>query len=407
MRATCIAPLALVMLIVAGGCARRGESSAENPNTPLAQVGGKKITVADLEKKLEQVPRLARAEFTGETGRARMVQRIVEEEMLLRAAKAEGIENDAAVRAKLEEIRRETLIQAYLDKKRVEASKVTEEEIRAYYDAHPEEYTSEEALRVRMLVLEDRSRTERIRDIAAQGTVRFEEVCTKYCTNPEMLAAQGLAPEWVRKGRAVQWIGNHPKFHEVAFATPPGEISPVIEIPQGFVILRVEEKREAALRPFEEARADVEGRVTREKAADALPRLLEDLKKRYQVKIFEPEGRSAEELFAQAQAQADPHARIKLYQEILDRHPNDAHAVEALFMIGFIQSEELGDRTSAKASFERVIREHPESDLAESARWMLSDESQKPPPFEPDSANVSLSPRGPTSHEPPKKGTGS
>ncbi len=384
-RITGVLALAVAVLASGGGCARRGETSAESPNTPLAEVDGKKITVADLDKKLETVPRLVRAEFTGETGRSRMVQRMVEEEMLLRAAKAEGIESDSAVRAKLESSRRELLIQAFLDKKQREASQVTDEEVRAFYDAHPEEYTLEPALRMRLLVMKDRVRIDRVREMIAKGTIRFEEAVGKYCDDPEIVDAQGLVPEWVRNGRAVQWIGNHPNFHEVVFALPLGEISPVIETPSGLILARVEEKREASVRPFEEARADVEARLIREKSAEALPRVLEDLKKRYRVKIFEPEGKSAEELFSEAQGQSDPNERIRLYQEILARHPDDPHAVEALFMIGFIQSEELGDRTAAKATFERVVREHPSSDLAESARWMLSDESKKPPPFDADS----------------------
>jgi peptidyl-prolyl cis-trans isomerase C len=391
-REAALAALSLAAGIAAcfalAACGPRGEPGAENPNTPLAEVDGRKITVGDLQARLERVPRLARAEFTGETGRARMVRRMVEEEVLLKAARAEGVDRDPEVKAKLDEAERELIVQAFLDKKQAESSEVSEDEARAYYEAHPEEYTSEEALRVRIFFLKDRDRAARVQEMVSGGTLRFEEACRRHSDNPEIAAAQGLVPEWVRKGRAVQWIGNHPKFHEIAFALPLGEVSPLIELPTGYVFLRVDEKRAPELRSFEESRADIEGRLSRQKSAEALPKLVEDLKTRYRVKIFEPEGKSAEELFAGAQSEPDPHQRIKLYQEILDRHGDDVHAVEALFMIGFIQSEELGDRTAAKEAFERVIRDYPSADLAESARWMLSEESQKPPPFEMDSTRA-------------------
>ncbi len=372
----------------AGGCPSSGKSGDANPRTPLAEVGGRKITVADVDARLERVPRLARPEFTGPEGRSRLVNRIVEEEMLLLAAKAEGVEKDADLRDRLEEARREMVVQAYLDKKQSEASRVTGDEIEAFYGAHPEEFSTEEAVRVRMLVLPDRKRAEGARNLVAKGTVAFEEACRIHADDPDMAAAAGLVPEWVRRGRAVPWIGNHPQFHEVAFSIPQGEISPVFETPKGFIFLRVEEHRMPKLRPLEEVRADIESRLSREKSATALPKLLEELKARYKVKVFAPEGKSAEELFSRAQGAADPNERIRLYREVLEFHPSDSHAVEALFMIGFIQNEELNDRAAAKATFERVVKEFPGSELAESAKWMLSDESQKPPAFDADSAWV-------------------
>lgn len=381
---------AITLVVLAGfslaSCRSSGKAPVETPRTPLAEVNGRKITVGDLDARMGRIPRLARAEFTGAEGRSRMVQRVVEEEMLLLAAKSEGVERDAEVRAKLEEARRETIVQAYLDRKQGEASKVTEEEMRAYYDAHPDEYTTEEAVRVRLLIMHDRKRLEAVRTQVASGTISFEDACRKFSEDPEISTAAGLVPEWVRRGRAVPWIGNHPTFHAAAFSIPPGEISPILETPKGLLILQVEEQRPPARRAFEESRADIERRLASEKSTQALPKLLEDLKKRYKVKVYAPEGESAERVFSKAQSTPDPAERIKLYRQILDLHPGDSHAVEALFMIGFIQNEELQDREAAKKTFREVIEKFPKSELAESAKWMLTDESQKSPAFDADSA---------------------
>ena len=370
------------------GCESSGKPDTTNPKTPLAEVNGKKITVADVDARLGQLPRLARAEFTGDPGRERMVQRMVEERMLLLAAESEGVDRDEAVKAKLEDVRREMLVQAYLDKKQEEASRVTDEEIRAYYDAHPEEFRSEESLRVRMIVSSNRKHLQKIRDEISRGRTTFENAARQEPEFPEIQSAAGMIPEWVIKDRAVSWIGNHPQFHQAAFSIPPGEISPVIETPKGFLILRVEERREPEPRPLEEVRADIEGKLVREKSTAALPRLLEDLKKRYRVKIYEPKGKSAEELFEAAQSQADPRERIRIYQEVLDRHPGDDHAAEALFMIGFIQAEELHDQAAAMATFQKVLKDYPTSELAESAKFMLSEKAQKLPEFEMDSTRA-------------------
>ena len=378
---------ACVGVFAIAGC-KSGKPDTTNPKTPLAEVNGKKITVADVDARLGQLPRLARAEFTGDKGRERMVQRMVEERMLLLAAESEGIERDDAVKAKLEDARREMLVQAYLDKKQGESSRVTDDEIKAYYQAHPDEFHTEESLRVRMILSSNKKRLQSVRDDIAHGKISFENAARQEGEFPEIQNAAGMIPEWVRKDRAIPWIGNHPQFHQAAFSIPAGEISPIIETPKGFLILRVEERREPELRSLEEVRADIEGKLVREKSTEALPRLLEDLKKRYRVKVYEPAGKSAEELFEAAQTQADPRERIRIYQEVLDRHPGDAHAAEALFMIGFIQAEELHDQAAAMATFEKVLKDYPSSELAESAKFMLSEKATKLPAFEMDSTRA-------------------
>ena len=57
-------------------------------------------------------------------------------------------------------------------------------------------------------------------------------------------------------------------------------------------------------------------------------------------------------------------------------------AIEARFMLGFLLAEEFGDREAAAVQFRRLAKEHPESELAQSALWMLSSKSQETPSLE-------------------------
>jgi hypothetical protein len=58
-------------------------------------------------------------------------------------------------------------------------------------------------------------------------------------------------------------------------------------------------------------------------------------------------------------------------------------------MLGFLLAEELGDKDAAAVHFRRLIEEHPESELAQSARWMLSSRSQSVPVLEGEAAPAS------------------
>jgi hypothetical protein len=145
-------------------------------------------------------------------------------------------------------------------------------------------------------------------------------------------------------------------------------------------VARVEDVREERQRTFEEARTDIESRLKRDHSAKGLPEIVDALKKRYGVSIAEPAAKSPEELFSDAQKVTDPNARIQFYQELIDRYPKDPHVVDAMFMIGFTRAEDLHDSTGARVAFQRVIDQFPGSELAQSARWMLTSEGAAGPP---------------------------
>jgi len=374
--------LGSLLLPLLAGCG--GGTSGEGDNTVLATVDGREVTLAEVDARIAGVPRLARPEFSGPIGRRRMLNKILEEEILYRAARDAGVDQDEAVRRAVEEATRQTVVQAYLDRIQEEASQVGEEEARAFYDEHREEYRTEKMVRVRILVTPEEKVAQRARQMVEETTLRFEDACTRFSENSYVVAARGLIPTWIRKDRAVPWIGNDPAFHETVFALPPDVVSEPFETPSGWTLARVEEIRESRQRPFDEVRDDVVGRLVRARSTTGLPQLLAELKDRYDVEnLEEPGAKSADELFAEAQAAPRPQKRVELYRELVERFPEDPRAVDSQFMVGFLLSEELKDAEAASAAFERVIEMSPDSDLAQSARWMLTS-GEEDPEFEDD-----------------------
>jgi peptidyl-prolyl cis-trans isomerase C len=368
--------LALAPLLAAG-C---GGGDGERGSAVVARVAGRRITEADLDARIAQVPQLAQPEYGTPAGRARLLHQMIEEEVLYRAARDERLDRDPDVRRRLDDASRQILVQSYLDRAQQRMAAVGEGEAADFYERHKDEYRTEAMVRVRLLVTDDRAVAERVR-ARAQAGQPFDTLCKQFSSDPVAAEAGGLLPAWVRRDRAVPWLGNHPAFHEVVFGLAAGAVSEVFQTPRGFHVAKLEEKREERQRPFEEVRADIEARLARERSAKGLPELLESLKGRYRVEMAEPPGRSAEELFTQAQQTTDPRARIPLWEELIDRYPEDARVVEALFMIGFTKAEELGDRAGAEIAFRRVIEEFPDSELAQSARWMLTSGGDEVPNF--------------------------
>jgi peptidyl-prolyl cis-trans isomerase C len=336
-------------------------------------VNGKPITTADVDARIAEIPRLARPDYSGPVGRERMLRKMIEERVLYLAAMDAGVDRDEDVQRRIEAMRRETIVQTYLDRMQEKASQVDEDEARAFYEAHEDEYRTEKMVRVRMLLTENETVARRAYEMVTEGGASFEDLCTKFSDNPFVVSARGLIPTWIRKGHAVPWIGNRVGFDDVVFSLEPGELSEPFQTDAGWHIVRVEDVREARQRPFEEVEKDVVGRISTERSTRGLPELLAELDERYDVQVFTaPDQRSADELFAEAQAAQGASERVALYDELVHRFPDYEHAIDAHFMIGFIRAEELHDPDGARESFRKVIALDPDSDLAQSARWMLT-----------------------------------
>ena len=59
---------------------------------------------------------------------------------------------------------------------------------------------------------------------------------------------------------------------------------------------------------------------------------------------------------------------IEYYTIIVDKFPDDENAPNALFMIGFIQANELKQLDNARETYEMFMEKYPDSELASSAQ---------------------------------------
>ncbi len=122
---------------------------------------------------------------------------------------------------------------------------VTDEKIRAWYDAHLADYAVAEQAVLEMVRVSkvataaDSAATREdlvaLRAQIAAGTTSFEEVANAYSDDPS--AERGGDLGFFGRGEMV------PEFDRVAFATPIGQVSDVFASPFGYHILKVEERK--------------------------------------------------------------------------------------------------------------------------------------------------------------------
>ena len=185
---------------------------------------------------------------------------------------------------------RKTIIQKqYYEQVMVTAEKVSEKEIKDFYDANPQYFTSEESVTAsHILVLADDTFTDaqkkearkKINDILvkAKRGDDFAELAKEYSEGPSAPNG-GYLGEFYR-GQMV------PEFEDAAFALEPGEISDVVETQFGYHIIKLSEKNAPAVQPLDET---ISGQISeylkRVKAQDELAVKIENAHDDYELDV--------------------------------------------------------------------------------------------------------------------------
>jgi peptidyl-prolyl cis-trans isomerase SurA len=145
---------------------------------------------------------------------------------------------------------------------------ITEEELGAFYLKHREDYEGKEAVRIQQILVPFPENV----DPAAKATLKneadelykrlaagesFDTLAARYSHGPA--AGAGGDVGFVERGMIF------PAVEKVAFSLKKDEISPVIESPIGFHIVKLIDRRGAGIMPLESVRVEIQAKIENEK----------------------------------------------------------------------------------------------------------------------------------------------
>ena len=212
----------------------------------------------------------------------------LDDERLDEALRSQGLDRASyrkAVKRDLESMR---LVQLKIRNK----VKVTDEDVKNYWQTHPQEFRASEEVRVRHIFLPlprdaDAADTARVNAIADKALARlkagedFAKVAREMSQGPS--ASEGGELGWLRRGTV------QPEVEKVAFALQPGEISGLIRTPPGIQLLKVEERRGGGARPLEEVKEEVRDRLVNEQGDTYRTQYIAELRKDAVIEVKIPE----------------------------------------------------------------------------------------------------------------------
>lgn len=290
-----------------------------------AEVNGVPVYKADVEKRMDLLLRQIAAQASEMPSEAdlkeinsRILNDLIEYKMLLNESEKQGITvSDAEVDAELSQIKtnfldetgfatalnqagvteaefsqtiKDTLgIQKLLEIQMADKIKVSDNEIKAFYDSNPNLFEQEERVHARHILkmvepnasaIDRDKKKKELEEVlrALKNGSDFSDLAMKYSDDPSKIMGGDLG--YFTRGRMVK------PFEDAAFALKTGEISGIVETQFGYHIIKLEDRQSARTIPYEEIKSAISENISMQKRQEAADQYINGLYKKSQIKIL-------------------------------------------------------------------------------------------------------------------------
>jgi len=263
----------ILLLCVFIGCAKKEEQKGAY----LAKVGTTKITEADIDREMKNLPEFAQRLFEGSGGKEKFLDELIKKELLYQEAMKKGLDKNAEYQKKLEDFKKLTLISVLLEKQIEDKSKVTEQEVKDYYEKHKNELASISQMRASHILVKSEDEAQKILARIKKGE-DFAKIAEKSSLDTGT-AKNGGDLGYFSQGQMV------PEFESAAARLKVGEISAPVKTRFGYHIIKVTDKKMGKPIEFEKIKNNIQQRLASEKQKEFFDSYISDLKNQYKVDI--------------------------------------------------------------------------------------------------------------------------
>jgi peptidyl-prolyl cis-trans isomerase C len=224
-RSILITAAALVLLVIAVTVVKTVVQNRSKDLT-LAIVNGHRIKVSEFKKQIAAMPEFYQAYAAG--NRSQFLQDLINRELVYQKAMHSRHRWDRDIKKRLADLKKEMILQNYVQKEILENPNVPEKDMREYYKSHPTDFISPASVHLYEIMVTDRKTAENIIGRYRKGE-NFEDLARRYSEAPSK--GQGGDLGFVREGKLPEQLDR------VAFALTPGEISSPLQTAAGYYVL--------------------------------------------------------------------------------------------------------------------------------------------------------------------------
>jgi len=302
----------LLTLIALGAVAQEPAKAPVSISTPppaaaapkpedviLAKVGGESITEADFQSAFRLLGQQEQMQvLMVQGGKDEFVKRMAESKLLAVKAKRLGLDQTPGFQLALQRAKDDLMAREFLAKEGEALQKklaVSEAEVKAFFDQHPERFKQPELVSVRHILVSVKQDPKaemgltddqaKVRIAKIQGELKkgakFEALVKKYSDDPGSKDSGGLYPDADPSG----WV---PEFGAAARTQPVGKVGAPVKTMYGYHLMKVEARKPSRQIPFEEAKGPAEKMAQQDRQMTVWNELMDGLRKEIPFEMGKP-----------------------------------------------------------------------------------------------------------------------
>ena len=266
--------ICLCLLLFVCACAKKEDSKV------LVTIDNDKMTVQEFNKELDRIPVNMKMLVATQSGKKSYLDKLIVKKLLLREAGKEKMDTEKEFQERLADIKDQLLIESLLKKKIAADAKISDDDLKKYYEANKESFKREREISTRHILLKTEEEAKQVQGKLIKGE-DFIELAKKYSIDPNAGATGGE-------------IGFHPKgslvpeYEAAAFKlTKVGQVSGIVKTQFGYHIIRLEGTKPPSYVPFDEVKDFIKQKILQEKQSELLEKYIDSLKKSAKITIDE------------------------------------------------------------------------------------------------------------------------
>lgn len=242
----------------------------------VAKVNGKEISQDDVLRFLTDVGPEVAMQFQSPEGIQKVVDELVNQELLYLDAMENNLNNDAEFKNIIEDTKI-VLLKNYAIGKLLSTEKVSEEEAIEYYNNNKDKFTKPETAIASHILIESEDKANEIINEINNGK-SFEDAAKEYSTCPSNEKGGNLGE--FGRGQMVA------EFEDAVFTMEEGSISAPVKTQFGYHIIKLIEKKESGFQEFEKTKNKIMQVLMGIKQQKVYLDKVNELKLKYSVELF-------------------------------------------------------------------------------------------------------------------------
>ena len=216
-----------------------------------------------------------KAYFESKENREKLVDQIIEEEVIYQLAKKERLQRNKEFKTRMDQLERQALIQFYIQQNVDEIVEVTPDEVETFYNSNKSIFSEYETRNLSHILVATKKEANRVQRLLKKGK-KFDDLARQYSTDESKANGGNLG--WVRKDRLVEEFGT------AAFRlSKRAPVSGVVKTSFGYHIIKLNDVSTVKAQPLDDVYEKISTQLLAQKRQQKFNDLMSNAKETFTI----------------------------------------------------------------------------------------------------------------------------